>query len=415
MKVVTLLQVLTVGVIMAASTHAQDTTGYAVTQLSDHIYKLSIDGGGYPVKVIASVGKDGILLVDTGKREHAEKLKQAVQKLGSEIPKIIVNTHAHAEHIGGNAIFGTAPVIVAHEKVRTRMRSGSLIFDEYPDEALPTVLLSDSLSLYFNGEEIKLLAYPGAHDNCDIIVWFTGSKIACVGALCNGTHFPSVDEAWGDVNKYPEVSARALSRLPEDVRIVPGHGIECTMDDFRKFHDMLVKTAEVVRAEAAKGKDAATMKSEDVLKEWASFDGDYTDRNTMIDYLVKGLAPRDTRKPIYELMYYTIKEKGADGAIAAYKDLKANHATEYQLDEVPLLIIPYKLFNGERYADAVKLFEYYLSEYPTGEYAWMGYHNLGRSYMKLGDKERARKNLTKSLELNPDNTRAKEFLEELEG
>ena len=414
MKLTTTWCLLIVGSIMTASIPAQDTTGYAVTQLNDHIYELTIDGGGYTVKVIASVGKDGILLVDAGQEGHAEKLRTAVKNLGYDMPKIIINTHAHVEHIGGNAAWGSAPIIIAHEKVRTRMRSGSFLFNEFPDEALPDIAFSDSLTLHFNGEEIRLLAFPGAHDNCDIVVWFTASKIVCVAALSNGSHFPSVDEVYGDVNKYPEVVARVIASLPEDVRIIPGHGEDGTTADFRKFHEMLVKTADIVRTEVAKGKDAATLEKDDVLKDWSSYEGSYTDKNTMIDYLVKGLRPRDPRPYVFEPMYYAIKEKGVDGGIAAYADLKANHAAEYKFDELPLLVIPYKLFGKERYADAVELFEFFLKEYPDGEYAWMAYHNMGRSYMKLGDKDLARQNLTKSLELNPDNPRAKQFLEELD-
>ena len=414
MKLAGLTYLLLLGMIMTASINAQESPAYEVTQLNDHIYELTIDGGGYTVKVIASVGRDGILLVDAGKEEHAEALKTALARFGGEAPKIIINTHAHVEHIGGNAVFGGKPIIIGHEKVRTRMTSGSLLFDEFPDEALPDITFSDSMSLFFNGEEIKLKAFPGAHDNCDIIAWFTASKLVCVAALSNGSHFPSVDEASGDVYKYPEVVGRVIAILPEDVRIIPGHGADGTMDDYRKFHDMLVKTTAIVRAEATGGKDAATLKKEDVLKDWTSFEGSYVDKATWIDYLVTGLQPPNPLLPIYDPMYYALKEKGVDGAIETYLDLKKNHADKYRFIEIELLIIPYKLFGDERYADAVKLSELWLKEYPNGEYAWLMHHNMGRSYMMLGDKERARQHLKKSLELNPDNPRAKEFLEELD-
>jgi len=414
MKLAGLTYLLLLGMIMTASINAQESPAYEVTQLNDHIYELTIDGGGYTVKVIASVGRDGILLVDAGKEEHAEALKTALARFGGEAPKIIVNTHAHVEHIGGNAIFRGAPVIIGHDKLRTRMRSGSLLFDEFPDEALPDVTFSDSMTLFFNGEEIRLKAFPGAHDNCDIIVWFVASKIVCVAALSNGSHFPSVDEASGDVYKYPEVVGRVIAILPEDVRIIPGHGADGTMDDYRKFHDMLVKTTTLVRPLAIAGKDAATLKKEDVLKDWTSFEGSYVDKGAWIDYLVKGIQPPDTRLSIYEPIYYALKEKGVDGAVATYLNLKANHGDEYRFDEIELLIIASRLYAGGKYDDAVKLFDLWLKEYPDGEYAWMAYHNLGRSYMKLGDKERARQNLKKSLEINPDNARAKQFLEELD-
>jgi len=395
------------------SIHAQENSTYAVTQLTDHIYKLTIDGGGYTVKVIASIGPDGVLLVDAGQRGHAEALKSTLASMTNEIPKIIVNTHAHMEHIGGNAAFGSSPIIIGHEKLRTRMRGGSFLFEEIPDEALPDITFADSMSLYFNGEQIKLMAFPGAHDNCDIMVWFTDSKVVCVGALSNGTHFPSVDGTWGNVYRYPEVVACVIAALPEDVLIIPGHGEDGSMSEYRKFHDMLVKTTELVRAEAGTGKDAATLAKEDILKEWSSFEGSYVDRAGWIDYLVKGLKPPDERRAIFEPMYYAWKEKGVDGAVETYRDLKRNHSDEYKFIEIQLLSIPHKLLAAGRYADAVKLLDLWFEEYPEGEYAWLAHHDLGAACMKLGDKVRARQNLKKSLELNPDNPEAKQFLEEL--
>ena len=414
MKLARLIFLTLTGVIMTMSIHAQENSTYAVTQLTDHIYKLTIDGGGYAVKVIASIGPDGVLLVDAGQKGHAEALKSTLASMTNEAPKIIVNTHAHMEHIGGNAAFGFSPIIIGHERLRTRMRGGSFLFEEIPDEALPDITFADSMSLYFNGEQIKLMAFPGAHDNCDIMVWFTGSKIVCVGALSNGTHFPSVDGTWGNVYRYPEVVAGVIAALPEDVLIVPGHGEDGNMNEYRKFHDMLVKTTERVRAEAGKGKDAATLAKEDILKQWSSFEGSYVDRAGWIDYLVKGLKPPDERRAIFEPMYYAWKEKGVDGAVETYRDLKKNHSDEYKFIEIQLLSIPHKLLAAGRYADAVKLLDLWFEEYPEGEYAWLAHHDLGAACMKLGDKDRARQNLKKSLELNPDNSEAKQFLEELD-
>ena len=91
----------------------QENNGFEIVQLADHLYKLSIDGGGYTVKVIASVGDDGILLVDSGQEQTAEQLKTDLKTLADGTPKIIINTHEHVEHLGGNAIFGSDPVVGA--------------------------------------------------------------------------------------------------------------------------------------------------------------------------------------------------------------------------------------------------------------------------------------------------------------
>jgi len=402
-------------ILMAGYALSQDKPEFEVTQLSDHIYELSIDGGGYAVKVIASVGEDGLLIVDAGQAETIEALKKSLSSLKDSIPDIIINTHSHIEHTAGNLFFKQTPIKIGHTNLRTRLRSGSFLYDEFDDQSLPNVTFTDSMSLYFNGEEIKLIAFPGSHDNSDIIVWFTKSKIVCVGALSNGAHFPSVDNATGDILKYPEIVRRVIDRLPDDVTIVPGHGEDGNMEDYRKFYNMLLETFATVRAEFDAGKDLAALQSEDVLKDWESFECSYVDRNKWVKYLAEGFKGKDRRPTIYEPIYYAIRDKGIDGAIECYYDLKKNHADEYLFVDAISFFIGYKLYNNGRVPEAIAFCDLYLKEFPEGDYAWMAYHFMGQGYKDRGEKEPAIANLKKSLELNPENTEGAELLKELEG
>lgn len=408
-----------VATMLAATAFSQDKPVFEVNRLTEHLYELTTDGGGYTVKVIASIGSDGILLVDAGQKQTGEALKAQIQSLGNGTPRIIISTHSHVEHTAGNIAFGPDPLIIGHKNVGPRLTSGSYLFDEFPEWSLPRLTFADSMSLRFNGEEIKLIAFPGAHDNSDIIVWFTGSGIVCVGALSNGFHFPSVDGVTGDVLKYPKIVGQVIDLLPDDVKIIPGHGEDCTMDDFRAFHKMLVQTRKIVEEGLAAGKDLAALQEEDVLKDWTSFEGSYVDRNQWLKYLVEALQEIDSGKPplkkIWEPMYYAYAEKGADAAIALYRQLKTNQADEYMFREVDPVIIGFKLYDNKKLTDAIKFFDLAVAEYPDGEYAWLSYNNIGKAYRELGEKELAVKNYKKSLELNPENTRAAEALKELEG
>lgn len=48
---------------------SQDVPEYIVEKLTDNIYKCYYNAGGYPVKVIAFSGPDGLLIVDSGEKE----------------------------------------------------------------------------------------------------------------------------------------------------------------------------------------------------------------------------------------------------------------------------------------------------------------------------------------------------------
>lgn len=408
--------ILLAGVLIAGTVSAQDKPTWEVSKIADHIYKLSADGGGYTVKVIASVGSDGVLIVDSGKKEHSEDLKLALEQLGGP-PKIIINTHSHIEHTAGNMAFGKDPVIIGHENVRKRLRSGSFLFDEFPEEALPEITFTESLTVDFNGEPIKLIAFPGAHDNSDILVWFTKSKVACVGALSNGLHFPSVDSR-GDVLKYPEIAAKVMAALPEDVKIIPGHGEDCTMTEFRAFHDMLIKTTEIVRSGVAGGKDKAALQADDALKDWVAFECSYVDRNAWIEYLAEGLTRGDSKPPspehFIEAMYYALRDKGVEGAIARYREIKAGGLGDYRPDENGLIYIPYKLYENGKEAEALPFFQLCAAEYPAGQYATFCYNMMGDIHAKMGNKDLARESYTKCLEVDPSNATAAAKLKELD-
>ena len=407
---------ITLALLVAIATlpcHAGEDVEIAVTQLADHIYELSYDGGGYTVKVVASVGDDGILLVDAGQKAASEQLKASLAALKDETPKIIISTHEHVEHVGGNAMYGGAPIIIGHTILRSRLRSGSYLFQEFPDEALPDVTFDDSLSIHFNGEEIKIIAFPGSHSDNDVIVWFTDSRVACVGAICNGFDFPSVDRS-GDVLRYADVVGRVISWLPDDAKIVPGHGKDCTMDDLRGFHDMLVKTTEIVRQGVSQGKDAATLQQEKVLKDWESYGGSYTSVDRWIKYLVDGLTSTGKQASIYEPMYYAIRDRGPLAAIEHYFELKTSQPEKYRFRETDLAILGYLLYTNNRAEESIPFFERSNDEYPDGMYAELCYSYLGHAYNSTGNTEKALENFKRALELNPDNTEAAEKIAELE-
>lgn len=417
MKTHGILLFVLVGIAASSNISSQDKPVFDVTQLAENIYELSTDGGGYTVKVIASVGEDGILLVDTGQKETGSDLLATLQTLGSGPPKIVINTHSHIEHTGGNIALGKGPVVIGHRNLRARLRSGSFLFDEFPDESIPQVTFTDSLRLHFNGEDIELLAFPGAHDDSDIIAWFTKSKVVCVGALSNGLHFPSIDRETGDVLKYADTVKRIIDILPEDVKIVPGHGEDCTMADYRMFHAMLTETADIVREGLDEGKDLATLQSEDILNDWTSFECSYVDKNRWIKYFVDAFQRKDSaaefKQPIYEPIYYALKDGGVDAAVKLYYVMKADHYDEYRFDQAGLWVVAYKLFDNGKINEAIRFLELSVGEYPQGKYSWLCYHYLGEAYLKMGDKALAAENYRKSLELNPDNSDAAERLKEL--
>ncbi|MFH1852437.1 MAG: tetratricopeptide repeat protein [Candidatus Neomarinimicrobiota bacterium] len=412
-----LIRLVTALLIAGNFTIAEEPPTFKVDQLADQIYKFTIDGGGYDVKVIASIGADGILLVDTGQKGSAEALKELVLSYGKGLPKYIIFTHAHVEHTAGNYIFGPEPVLIGHDKLRTRLRSGSYLFDEFPDHSIPELTFDKSLTLNFNGEEIRLLAFPGGHDDSDIVVWFSGSRVACIGALANGHHFPSIDGNTGDIMKYPGIAHAVYDILPPDVTIVPGHGADGTMADFARFNNMLDRSFALVKQGIDAGQDLAALQQANILGEFADFGGSYTSLDRWIKYIYDGYtepAPGKDRKSLYDPIYYAIRDEGASAAVELYQKLKREAVDEYYFRDNFPLFVGYKLYNIGRYAEALPFLQLDVKEFPGTDYEWLSYYYLGLTAKETGDIKLARKSLKQALKLNPDEEDIKTSLAELD-
>jgi len=407
MKRLPTLFLLTLGIL-----HPQDNFQVNTIQVTDHIYQLNIDAGGMEVNTVVFLGKDGFLLVDTGLKQTVEVFREALDALEAGAPKIIINTHAHSDHTGGNALFGKEPIIIAHEIVRNRVRSGNYVLFEYPDEALPDISFKDTLTVFFNDEEIRLIAIPGSHDDNDIIVWFTKSNVVYLGDLIYTSLFPSVDGLTGNAAKYADAVGAAITLLPEDIQIIPGHGKLCTMTELKTYHEMLVQTTAIVRKGYLQGKSLKTLQQEHVLNQWDSYSYDlYVTTNDWIQYLYTAIQGKKPLKPLVEPLYYALQGHDAKYAINKYFELKKNRHEEYKFSPGTFYYLGVNyLIEKERYADAIALLKLSLVEFPDFHLNWAFYDAIASAYMESGNKQLAIANYEKSLTLYPENTNAAEML-----
>ena len=106
--------------ILTTPTHAQrdySKVQITSTKLSDTVYMLVGRGGN----IGASIGEDGVMIIDDQFAPLAEKIQAKLDELGGAgAPSFVLNTHHHGDHTGGNAIFGRDGVILAHDNVRKR-------------------------------------------------------------------------------------------------------------------------------------------------------------------------------------------------------------------------------------------------------------------------------------------------------
>jgi len=395
---------------------------FLVTELAPDLLMLSTDQGSYCTNSLVFTGGDGVLLVDTHSSGDAEALKEFVAGLGLGAPRIIINTHRHVEHIGGNALWGADPQGIAHHLFPEKLRSGTFLFNEYPPESLPEVTVADSLEITFNGETIRLVTIGGSHDDNEIMVHFTQHRIAHVSSVVNGFNFPSVDGD-GNVMEFEPLVRRLMTLLPPDTRLVSGHNGQATGFDFvgrwdqlAGYADMMKATVEIGRRELAAGRTQEQMQEAGVFDEYSQYAGSYVDTDGWIEYVVHALTvPRETRKDVCKPVYAAWKAGGARAAVDRYRELNADHSDQYDCHESTLLSIGAKLYGSDHFDDACAFLLGSNEIYPEAQYRYYTHYVLARSYQALERPEDAREHCRLSLRLNPDFAAASRFMEELEG
>ncbi len=391
---------------------AQNTITAEVIKISNKFYKIVCKNTrNYTANTLAYVGEEGILLIDAGYLETAEELLSKIETLGNGKLKILINTHLHLDHTGGNKLLANdSVIIIAHENVKKHLQGFYGQIRNVSPEALPDITFEDSYSVYFNNEEIKLLYFPG-HTDGDIIVYFTASKIAFLGDLLLTNGFPSVESnAGGNIEQYIRSVRKILTFFPEDTRFIAGHGRDYTLDEMKQYYNMIINTTNTIRQGLKEGKDASIMIKENILRKWNVKVTNGPTADYWIGAVVASLTNKNTNPSIAEPLLNTLIKRNASAAINQYREFKKNKFNNYNFNENALNVLGYYLLGKNRVEEAIKILKLNVEEYPK---AFNVYDSLGEAYMKYGDKKRAIKNYKISLVLNPDNINAVQMLKKL--
>lgn len=262
-----------------------------VQRVKGNIYMLNGTGGNVGV----SVGPDGVLIVDDKFAPLAEKIRAALKGVGGGELKFILNTHFHGDHTGGNQVFGPEAPIIAQTNVRKRLSTeqtrGGQTSPAAPKEAWPVITFDQSVSVHFNGEEIKAIHFPHGHTDGDSVIFFTGSKVVHMGDDFFAGRFPFVDlDSGGNAVGLARNVGEVIQKLPPDVTIIPGHGPISKLDDLKAYHRMLTETIGIVRKRMAAGKGLAEIKAEGLPEEWRSWGTGFINQERWIETIHRSLS-----------------------------------------------------------------------------------------------------------------------------
>lgn len=242
----------------ASNAGAQQNIDFATLNLqtvkvADGLYVLT--GGPAQGNIAVSVGSDGILLVDSMYGQMHQKILDAVRALSPQPIRYVVNTHLHGDHTAGNAAMaGLGAVIIGHENMRRRM-----VMAGGPSGALPVLTYTDSLTLHFNGEEVRIYHPAPAHTDGDSIIYFSKANVVHVGDIPASLRYPNIGVNDGGTVDGMMAAARQLMQIVKpDTKIIPGHlgpivgfkEIEQQLTMFTAVRDRIAAAIQAGRTEA---------------------------------------------------------------------------------------------------------------------------------------------------------------------
>jgi cyclase len=238
-----------------------DKVQIKTTRLAESIYMLEGEGGNIGV----SAGEDGVFLIDDQFAPLTPRILAAIKAISDKPVRLLLNTHWHFDHTGGNENLGKAGVvIVAQDNVRKRLSAKTAIeffkseYGPSAPAALPVITFSETVSFHLNGDEATAIHAPNAHTDGDSIIRFRNANVVHMGDTYFNGFYPFIDTGTnGSVKGVIAAADRVLQISDDTTKIIPGHGPLSNKSELKAYRDMLVKVSAKISALAKAQKTLA--------------------------------------------------------------------------------------------------------------------------------------------------------------
>ena len=283
-------------------------------QIRDNVWVIFGAGGN----VTVHVGEDGVMLVDSGSEAMADRTLAAVKAITNAPIRMIINTSADFEHVGGNdkvSLGGVAinpdnfsdeerATVLAHENVLQRLSAPKNRNEKpAPTGMWPTETFTSKLrSFYVNNEAVQVIRQLGAVTDGDVIVHFRRADVIATGDIVDLRRFPVIDPAKGGsiqgeleaLNRLLDLTVPPMPLVLKAGRtlVVPGHGRVSDYGELVDYRDMVTTIRDIIQDMVTRGLTLEQVKAANPTagyrKRWGSDSGPWT-TDMFVEAIYNGL------------------------------------------------------------------------------------------------------------------------------
>ena len=256
---------------MGAFTLAQHNILSALFQEPWKITMLRNDVGIFTERggtIAFLLSKDGTVVVDSQFPDQSKHLIDELKKKNEQPFKLLINTHHHGDHSGGNISFkGIVEHVLAHENSKKNQENSARQNKSEDKQLYPDQTYTNTWCQKVGKEKICLHYFGAGHTNGDSFIHFQHANIVHCGDLVFNRRHPYVDRnAGANMRSWINVLDKALNKFNKKTIYVFGHagtGYEVTgkADDLKVFRDYVGNVLKFVEGEIKAGKT-----KEEILK-----------------------------------------------------------------------------------------------------------------------------------------------------
>lgn len=222
----------------------------AIEKVRDNLFMIT-GGGGNSAAFITS---KGVVVVDAKNPGMGARILEQIRTVTDTPVTMLINTHTHGDHVGGNTDFAQSVEIVAHENTKTNMEKMPR-FQGEGAPFLPKRTFKDRLSLLSGADQVDLYYFGRGHTNGDAIIVFPALRVAHTGDLFAGPSTPIMDTNNGGSGlAYPETVKKAAAGIKGVESVIPGHSAVTTWNAFGEYGEFMQALVTAVQQAHKEGK-----------------------------------------------------------------------------------------------------------------------------------------------------------------